>query len=184
MFRKFNQSRLLITASSGALLFLVLVGLVFWGLNGEETENLPQPGALSKENPVQLSTLTEKQNKLLGQYISKDITLNSPTRIMTTLYEVKGGQTLAAILIKAGVVGKGTPDESSSVKKMKSSNKKKEKRCMFCTRVKKIFVYFDQLILAPLFIKNFDPNLHADKLRELEEELDENYEYGEEEGEP
>ncbi len=118
MFRKFNQSRFLITASSGALLFLVLVGLVFWGLNGEETENLPQPGALSKEKPVQLSTLTEKQNKLLGQYISKDITLNSPIRIMTTLYEVKGGQTLAAILIKAGVRQKNVYQSIKALRKI------------------------------------------------------------------
>ena len=103
MFRKFNQSRFLITASSGALLFLVLVGLVFWGLNGDEVENLQQPRALSKEKPIQLSALTEKQNKLLAQYISRDITFNSPAKTMTTQYEIKGGQTLMAILIKGGV---------------------------------------------------------------------------------
>ena len=47
--------------------------------------------------------MTEKQSNLLAQYISKNITLDSPTKTITTLYEVKGGQTLMAILISEGV---------------------------------------------------------------------------------
>ena len=101
MFRKFHRSRFIIKASLGALLFLVLIGLVFWALN--EDEELPQTRAFSEHQTVKLSALTEKQSNLLAQYISKNITLDSPTKTITTLYEVKGGQTLMAILISEGV---------------------------------------------------------------------------------
>jgi len=118
LFRKSNQRRVLIIASLGTFLLLVLVGLVPWGLNGDETATLPQPGASSKGKQVQLSALTEKQNKLLAQYISRDITLNSPASIMTTLYEVKGGQTLMAILIKTGVKRKNAYQSIKALRKI------------------------------------------------------------------
>lgn len=101
LFRKFHQSRFIIKASLGALLFLVLIGLVFWALT--EDEDLPQTRAFSEHQTVKLSALTEKQSNLLAQYISKNITLDSPTKTITTLYEVKGGQTLMAILSSEGV---------------------------------------------------------------------------------
>ena len=101
LFRKFHQSRFIIKASLGALLFLVLIGLVFLALT--EDEDLPQTRALSEHQTVKLSALTEKQSNLLAQYISKNITLDLPTKTITTLYEVKGGQTLMAILSSEGV---------------------------------------------------------------------------------
>jgi murein DD-endopeptidase MepM/ murein hydrolase activator NlpD len=101
LFRKFHQSRFIFKASLGALLFLVLIWLVFWALT--EDEDLPQTRAFSDHQTVKLSALTEKQSNLLSQYISKNITLDSPTKTITTLYEVKGGQTLMAILISEGV---------------------------------------------------------------------------------
>ena len=91
----------MIAASFGAVLLLILIGLVFWAPN--EDEDLTQTRVLSRHQPDQLSALTEKQSKLLAQYISSDIILNSTARIITTLHEVKGGQTLMAILIRAGV---------------------------------------------------------------------------------
>ena len=101
LFRKFHQSRFIIKASLGALLFLVLIGLVFLALT--EDEDLLQTRAFSEHQTVKLSALTEKQSNLLAQYISKNITLDLPTKTITTRYEVKGGQTLMAILSSEGV---------------------------------------------------------------------------------
>ena len=101
LIRKFHKSRFIIKASLGALLFLVLIGLVFLALT--EDEDLPQTRAFSEHQTVKLSALTEKQSNLLAQYISKNITLDLPTKTITTLYEVKGGQTLMAILSSEGV---------------------------------------------------------------------------------
>ena len=101
LFRKFHQSSFIIKVSLGALLFLVLIGLVFLALT--EDEDLPQTRAFSEHQTVKLSALTAKQSNLLAQYISKNITFDLPTKTITTLYEVKGGQTLMAILSSEGV---------------------------------------------------------------------------------
>ena len=84
LFRKFHQSRFIFKASLGALLFLVLIWLVFWALT--EDEDLPQTRAFSDHQTAKLSALTEKQSNLLSQYISKNITLDSPTKTITNLY--------------------------------------------------------------------------------------------------
>ena len=75
---------------------------------------------------------------------------------------------LNPILIKAGVVGPPISVEDVESAERVIHSKKKVKRCMFMRRMKKMFLYFDQLILAPIFIKDYKPSQHKQKLLDLE----------------
>lgn len=111
LFQKLKQSRFLIITLVGAVLLPVLLGSVLWFPNEDETQNVPGRPPPPISQPIVLSALTEQQNNRLAQYIHGDIELNSPVKLLTTLHEVKGGQTLMSILIKAGVK-RATADKS------------------------------------------------------------------------